>query len=149
MLELENGSRVLALPGRTDATLRGYSAPRLVICDEAARQPEELLYALRPMLAVHPRAQLVLLSTPWGRRGTFFETWTAPDDSWERVGPIRGADCERIPPRFLAAERASLPPWVFASEWDCSFTDNELSAFDSELIENALDPTVTPLWEVA
>src|SRR5262249_22108213 len=51
MLELENGSRVLALPGRTDTTLRGYSAPRLIICDEAARIPDEVVNSLRPMMA--------------------------------------------------------------------------------------------------
>lgn len=147
MLELSNGSRVLTLPGRTDVTLRGFSAPRLVVVDEAARVDDLVIHGLRPMLATNPSAQLVLLSTPWGRRGHFFETWTGPGDSWERVGPIRGSDCRRIPSSFLEHERASLPPWVYASEWDCAFTDNELAAFSSELIEAALDPAVTPLWD--
>lgn len=148
MLELENGSRVLALPGRTDATLRGFSAPRLVICDEAARQPDELLYGLRPMLATNPRSQLILLSTPWGRRGTFYETWENGDD-WERVGPIRGEDCSRISTSFLEQERREMPPWVFAAEWDCAFTDNELNVFSSELVAAALDGDLAPMWPSA
>jgi len=147
MLELENGSRVLALPGRTDTTLRGYSAPRLIIADEAARVPDEVVTSLRPMMATNPRSQLVLLSTPWGRRGLFHEVWTEGEAGWERIGPIRGSDCPRIPRDFLEHERASLPPWVYASEWDCQFTDNELAAFDSALIAAALDPDVRPLWE--
>ncbi len=146
MLELENGSRVLALPGRTDATLRGFSGPRLVICDEAARQPDDLLYALRPMMATNPRSQLVLLSTPWGQRGTFHDVWTASDDAWERIGPIRGEDCPRIPASFLAQERAEMPPWVYAAEWDCEFTDNEMSVFSSADIAAALDDSIAPMW---
>ena len=88
---------------------------------------------------------MILLSTPWGRRGTFFETWENGGD-WERVGPIRGTDCSRIPPSFLAQERAEMPPWVYAAEWDCQFTDNELTVFRSADIEAALDTSVTPLW---
>jgi hypothetical protein len=55
-LELANGSRVLSLPARED-TIRGFSDVALIVIDEAARFPDELYYALRPMLAVrrtHP-----------------------------------------------------------------------------------------------
>ncbi|MCZ6829617.1 MAG: terminase family protein [Gammaproteobacteria bacterium] len=34
-MELENGSRIIALPGN-EANIRGYSAPKLVLVDEAA-----------------------------------------------------------------------------------------------------------------
>jgi hypothetical protein len=146
MLELENGSRVLALPGRTDATLRGFSAPRLVICDEAARQPDELLHGLTPMLATNPRAQLILLSTPWGSRGTFHHIWTEGGDDWERIGPIRGEDCSRIATSFLLQERREMPSWVYAAEWECEFTDNELSVFRSLDVERAIDPSLQPLF---
>ena len=36
-LELTNGSRIVALPGESDATIRGYSQVRLLVIDEAAR----------------------------------------------------------------------------------------------------------------
>ena len=47
---LTNGSRIVSLPG--DArTVRGFSAPALVIEDEAGYVDDELYTALRPMLA--------------------------------------------------------------------------------------------------
>src|SRR5215210_542190 len=70
-LELSNGSRIVTLPGK-EATIRGFSAPDLVIEDEASRVSDELHQAIRPMLAVS-QGRLVLLSSPFGRRGHFYE----------------------------------------------------------------------------
>ena len=80
-MELRNGSRIEALPG-TEKTIRGFSGVELVIVDEAARVPDELYYAVRPMLAVSG-GRLMMLSTPYGRRGVFYEEWTG-GEGWER-----------------------------------------------------------------
>src|SRR5205807_4268896 len=48
---LANGARVVSLPGDPD-TLRGYSAPKLIIKDEAAYVSDAMQAALDPMLAV-------------------------------------------------------------------------------------------------
>ena len=48
---LANGARVVSLPGDPD-TLRGYSAPKLIIKDEAAFVSDAMQAALDPMLAV-------------------------------------------------------------------------------------------------
>jgi hypothetical protein len=66
-LRLSNGSRIVALPGK-EGTIRGYSGVRLLILDEAARVPDELVEAVRPMLAVSS-GTMVMLSTPFGTRG--------------------------------------------------------------------------------
>src|SRR5947209_12045670 len=58
-LELANASRILCLPG-VEGTIRCYS-PTLLIIDEAARVPNDLYRAIRPMLAVS-RGRLVALS---------------------------------------------------------------------------------------
>jgi hypothetical protein len=50
-LELENLSRVVCLPCRED-TIRGYSDISILVIDEAARVPDDLYRAVRPMLAV-------------------------------------------------------------------------------------------------
>ena len=50
-LELENGSRIISLPGK-EQNVRGYAGVTLLIVDEAARVPDDLYYAVRPMLAV-------------------------------------------------------------------------------------------------
>jgi len=70
-LELENGSRIVSLPGKQD-TVRGFSGVRLLVVDEAARVPGELYYAVRPMLAVSG-GRLLALSTPFGTRGWWYE----------------------------------------------------------------------------
>jgi phage terminase large subunit-like protein len=66
-LELENGSRIITLPG-SEKTIRGFSDAALLIMDEASRVEDELYFAVRPMLAVSGGA-LMMLSTPHGKRG--------------------------------------------------------------------------------
>src|SRR5262249_34945772 len=72
-LELPNRARIVGLPG-SEATIRGFSAVSLLVVDEAARVSDELYLAIRPMLAVSGGA-LWLMSTPFGKRGFFWETW--------------------------------------------------------------------------
>ncbi len=81
-LELVNGARIIALPG-CEETIRSFSGVSLLIIDEAARVPEEMYRAVRPMLAVS-RGRLLALSTPFGRRGWFYHEW-AGQGPWQRV----------------------------------------------------------------
>src|ERR671915_642523 len=46
-LELENGSRIVTLPG-TERTVRGFSSVDLLILDEAARVDDSLFFATKP-----------------------------------------------------------------------------------------------------
>src|SRR5262249_1253448 len=70
-MQLSNGSRIVSLPG-TEGTVAGYSNVRLLVIDEAAKVSDELYRTVRPMLAVS-RGRLIALSTPWGKRGWFYE----------------------------------------------------------------------------
>ncbi|MGA9038579.1 MAG: terminase, partial [Pseudolabrys sp.] len=54
-LELTNGSRVLALPS-SDDSIRGLTVDGWIVADEAARLPNDLIAALRPMRARRPEA---------------------------------------------------------------------------------------------
>jgi hypothetical protein len=54
-LELVNFSRVVCLPCRED-TIRGYSDISILVIDEAARAPDDLYRAVRPMLAMWEEA---------------------------------------------------------------------------------------------
>src|SRR5215469_11539539 len=69
-LELENGSRIISLPG-SERTIRGLASVDLIVLDEAARVDDELLAAIRPMLAVS-NGSLFALTTPAGKRGWFY-----------------------------------------------------------------------------
>jgi hypothetical protein len=133
-LALENGSRIVSLPS-SETTIRGYSAPRLVIVDEAARVMDAVFTALMPMLAIS-RGRLVELSTPMGKRGHFWRAWTEGGDDWERVA-LRGEDNPRIPPEVLATYRRGMIAWEFRQEFECSFEDTTDQVFAGDLIAGA------------
>ena len=140
---LTNGSRFVSLPG-SEARARGYSAD-LVIADEAARVEDPLFYAIRPTLAA-TGGRMILLSTPFGKRGFFYETWIADDEGWERV-KITTPECPRVSPDFLASERRTLPEQWYRQEYLCEFGDNEASVFKTADVEAAFTPLVTPLFK--
>lgn len=141
-LLLANDSRIVGLPGG-EGTIRGFSSVNLLIVDEAARVPDEAYRAARPMLAV-ANGDLLLLSTPFGKRGFFYEEWTSPDD-WLRI-TVRAEDCPRIPRDFLAGERRSLGDIWFRQEYGCEFIDNETQLFGRDTIDRALDKDIEPLF---
>lgn len=134
-LSLGNGSRIISLPG-SERTVRGYSGATLVVMDEAARVPDELLAAVRPMLAT-TNGRFIGLSTSKGRRGWFFETWTNGGDDWQRI-MVKGSECPRISQQFLDDEMKAHGPMLFAQEYCCEFIDDATSAFSSDLIQQAL-----------
>jgi len=142
-LTLENGSRVVALPGSPD-TIRGFSAPALVIEDEAAFVDDGLYRAVRPMLAVS-NGRLLLMSTPFGRRGHFYEAWHEASDQWQKI-QVKATDCPRIPKAFLDQERVALGDFWFDQEYGCEFKDTADQFFSSALIERCLSDDVKPLF---
>jgi len=142
-MELANGSRIEALPG-TEKTVRGFSGVDLLIVDEAARVADELYFAVRPMLAVSG-GRLLMLSTPFGKRGVFYSEWTE-GTGWEHY-TVTAAECLRIPPAFLLEEREALGEWWYAQEYECRFMEAVDAVFTSELIQAALSDEVEPLFE--
>lgn len=77
--KLPNGSRITSLPGNPD-NIVSFSAVTLLIIDEGSRVPDQLMSVVRPFLAatedVHGRpGRLVVASTPFGKRGWFWEAW--------------------------------------------------------------------------
>jgi hypothetical protein len=141
-MELANGSRIEALPG-TEKTIRGFSGVDLLLVDEASRVADELYYAVRPMLAVSG-GRLMMLSTPYGRRGVFFEEWTG-DGAWERY-EVPAGQCPRISETFLEEERGALPRRVFRQEYECSFEETDDQVFSHADVQAAISSEVTPLF---
>lgn len=141
-MHLPNGSRIEALPG-SEKTVRGFSGTALLIVDEAARVDDELYYAVRPMLAVSGGA-LMMLTTPYGKRGAFFEEWTG-GRQWDRY-EVPAAECPRISEGFLEEERAALPTYIYRQEYECSFEDTEDQIFTHGMVQAAVTPDVKPLF---
>lgn len=142
-VRFENGSRIMALPG-TEKTVRGFSAVDLIACDEAARVPDDLYEAVRPMLAVSS-GRLVGLSTPWGKQGWFYEAWTDRDQDWHRV-KMTGPECPRLSEDFLEQERRELGTWMYRQEYLCEFVDPVSQMFRTSDIRGAFDSDVKPLF---
>jgi hypothetical protein len=141
-LELANGSRIIALPGEEE-TIRGYSGVSLLVIDEAARVPDALYYSVRPMLAVS-RGKLVALTTPFGKRGWFYDEWRS-SNPWHRV-TVTATQCPRISKDFLEQERQALGDHWFHQEYMLEFRDVIDALFRQEDIDAALANDVRPLF---
>ena len=100
---LANGARIVSLPGDPD-TVRGFSAPKLIIKDEAAYISDAMQAAIDPMLAVS-EGRLIEMSSPNGRRGDFYENWQH-GEGVERI-KIVGRQSRASPPSFSITSAAS------------------------------------------
>jgi len=142
-LGLENGSRVVSLPDSPD-TIVGFSAPRLILADEAARISDEMLTALLPMLITNA-GRLCLMSTPKGKRGFYHQAWTATDADWERVA-FKASDNPRLDPAELAEHRAILGQLGYEQEYENCFNEASGQLFTEASIAAAMNGDRAPIF---
>ena len=95
------------------------------------------------MVAVS-RGQLMMLSTPKGRRGIFFNEWWSSGSSWERI-EARASECPRIDPEFLAGERRILGEKCYIQEYENHFVESEDQVFSTESIDAAFESDLPAL----
>jgi hypothetical protein len=88
--------------------------------------------------------RLLMLSTPFGKRGEFYEAWENGANAWERY-EVLASQCPRISEEFLAAERRAMPERVFRQEFECEFTETDDQVFSHDLVMGALTEEVEPL----
>ena len=141
-LAFPNRSRIVGLPGK-EATIRGFSAVSLMIVDEASRVSDELYMSIRPMLMASGGA-LWLMSTPYGKRGFFYEAWAKGGPEWERIR-VQATDCPRFHPKQLQQDRRDMGDRWFRQEYLCEFVDSVSGVFERELVEGAITSKVKPL----
>jgi hypothetical protein len=96
------------------------------------------------MLAVSG-GRLIGLSTPFGRRGYFWQEWTEGGLDWYRY-QVPATEVPRISPAFLESERRSLGQWHFAQEYLCEFGETENSVFAYDTIMAAMSDDIMPLF---
>lgn len=166
-----NGSRIVALPG-SERSVRGYSGPRIIIMEEAARVPDETYRAARPMM-VGADTEIIMISTAFGKRGFFYEAWAS--DSlfgahvpWRKIFVIPKVDIvggklverprlpsfpgvesyfsERHDLAFMQEEFDTIGEFWFRQEYLCEFLDAATGLFSEELIRRSFDADVTPLF---
>jgi hypothetical protein len=142
-LELENHSRIVALPGK-EGTIRGYSGVNLLLIDEAAQVANDLYFTVLPMLAVSG-GRLIAASTPYGTRGFWYDAWIS-DEHWERY-EVPAEKCPRISAEFLAEAKQRMGEWWFSQEFLCQFLDAQSAAFREADIQRAFSEEIE-LWEM-
>jgi Terminase large subunit, T4likevirus-type, N-terminal len=135
-LELGNRSRIISLPG-SEKTGVGYSAD-LIVVDEAAETPSQLIEAMLPSVAV-TEGSIVALTSPKGARGWFYELWTQPEveEVWERY-LISADECPRITEEIIAGAQMTRGPRHVRQEYYCSFEADEAAFFNPEDLERSL-----------
>lgn len=136
---LKNGSKILCLPaGKTGHFIRGFTVD-LLIADEAAYIPEIVWNSVIPMIAVSRKTRgfgwLFLLSTPFGKGGFYFDTFTDPDfRSWH----VSSENCKRIPKSLLLKERKRMTKVAYAQEWLGEFMEDWNQFFPTKLLKRAM-----------
>ena len=144
-LAFTNGSRIVCNPGSEKST-RGFSSCSMLIIDEASRADPALFPSVAPMVTLDGR--IVLLTTPFGARGTFHTLWSEAGDEWERV-KVRAADVpRRWPAEELARQRATLGDWWYRQEFDVEFVEASDQVFSYDLVQSCVSPIVQPLFPV-
>lgn len=136
---LKNGSRIYSLPaGKTGHFIRGFTID-LLICDEAAFVPEIVWNAVIPMIAVSRKVRgygwIILLSTPFGKGGYYYDSFTDKDfKQWH----VSSEDCSRIPRELLVKEKKRLSKEIYLQEWCGEFTEDWHQFFKTELIKRSM-----------
>ncbi len=142
-----NRSRIFALPASQD-TIRGFSAPRLILVDEAGFLPDQLMFALSPMLSTTNAGQLIVMGTPNGQRGWLWKEWSARHCDYKRI-QVRADECQHIDPGYLRKERRRLPRSVYESEYECIFGDAISSCFRTSDVLACFTDRLEPLIYLA
>ena len=91
------------------------------------------------MLAVS-NGRIVLLSTPHGREGFFYNAWRDFQDKniegWHGV-EVHWEDCPRLTPEFMVEEKSKYPSWYWSKEYMCSFEEGNQSIINPEAIRES------------
>lgn len=131
-VRLTNGAMVMGAP-ENQKLIRGYSAPLLLVVDEAAQVKDTVYEAVRPMLATG-KGRIVLLSTPYGQRGFFWKAWMEEGEEWMRVA-VPATRCARIGKEFLEREKARMGEELFGQEYLCEFTGATQAGVSAEAMD--------------
>jgi hypothetical protein len=146
-LELDNGSRVIALPG-THESIRGLTVDAWIVADEAAQLDPAIMAALHPMRTQRPDARFAMLSTAWSRTDPFWTVWDSSDTSWTRIDATLGVAPHLISPLVVEKARRQLSEEDFKREYLGIPAGSQVSPFNFGLYERATQTPVHPnMWD--
>jgi hypothetical protein len=144
-IRLTNGMIILSLPCTSNAG-RGLPIFGLIMDelahfasgDEYLKADINIFNSLRPRLAQFPSAKTLLISTPAGKQGLFWNMFDEGDvEGRLNVQASTAVMNPSIPPEFLERERLRDPD-NFSREHEAEFAENVEAYLESQYIEPAL-----------
>ncbi len=122
---------------------RGIPSASVLFFDEGAfiDNAGDLYSAASPTMSMlGDRARVIVVSTPNGRSGWFYDMWSQPHDAWNKVSlhwrshPVYGAD-----PDWGEKQRQlrRMPLQEYRREYELDFSASDAEVFSRELLERA------------
>jgi len=133
-IRLDNGSEIYNLTGRNAESVRGYS-PHLIVIDEAAFIKDEVFTAIEPSMAT-TNGSLILISTPFGKTGRFYESHSKLDYFSRYHVPY--TDCPFLNQEYVEHEKLNKTEAEFKQEYEAEFVEEADVFFSMALIKEAL-----------
>lgn len=131
-LTLANGSGLASLPGDRPDTVRGLTASLLLI-DEASRVKSELIASAMPMTAAS-NGRTILLSTPAGASGSFYDYFMDDSGDWVKKTVTLG-DATHYSQKELKALRRRLGERMWQQEMEAKFLERPGALFSIEQVD--------------
>lgn len=137
VIRLPNGSAITGLPANA-RTARGVHG-NLVLDEFAHHQdPRDIWTAVSPVVTRGFR--IIVLSTPRGKGGKFYELWEHGGDLWSRhKTDIYEAVAQGLKVDIDELRRLINDPDAWAQEYECKFVDEAHAWIPYELIDAAED----------
>jgi hypothetical protein len=87
------------------------------------------------------------MSTPFGKRGHFFNAWEKGGNIWERA-MIPWGLCPRITPEFIQEqiEDPNVGEWMVKQEYCCEFVQTLDQVFTYDDVMAAMSDDIEPLF---
>jgi len=134
-LKFKNNSEIHSLPaGRTGETIRGFS-PTLLILEEAAFIPDIVFEAVEPGLA-HTGGKMWMISTPFGKKGFFYESFKKEYFSRYHFPASKYKDC--YAKGWLERKKEELTDMTYLQEYEAEFLSESDAYFPIDLIKSCI-----------
>ncbi len=133
-IKFDNNSFIRCLTAsHTGEGSRGYSAT-MIIFDEAAFIPDRVFTAVEPALAVKGM-QLILSSTPAGKRGYFYNSYANnPVSHRWHVYKVKSSESPLVTADYLNEQRLTMSENDYAQEFETAFIDSVGQYYPLELV---------------
>jgi len=136
-VSFKNGSEIHCLPGNNPDTVRGFS-PTMKIDDEAAFIKDEVYVASDPSI-IATKGIHVMTSTPFGKRGRFYQAFNS--DAWSKYH-IKSIRSPLITKDDLKSAKAEKTELEFKQEYEGEFLEEMDTYFPRDLVLSCVDDTI-------